>query len=176
MPQVKVEGLGVVKLPEGADLGRVAKAIRFELMRQEAIKRHAGASLQPMPVHVQAGTPNAQYAKPGPYLTTLSLTDETQFQQWVKSANVPFDPSPQADYDMRGFWKALQSGDPRATRAVNPNDKQLHFSDVWKTPFHQEFSNESQYATPNAPHWNDQDQLIDQNGNVVFDERKSLSQ
>lgn len=129
-------------------------------------------TVAPMPAHVQSGIPNAQYAKPGPYITTLNPIDEMQFQQWAKANHIPFDPSSRADYDMRGFWLALKSGDPRASTGMNPNDKQLHFTDVWKTPYHQSFSNESQYAQPSAPHWNEQDQLIDPTGRVVYDERK----
>lgn len=117
---------------------------------------------------------NQAYAKPAPaggYLTRLPPQDEAKFQAWVKQNNVPFDPSPQADYDMRGFYKAMQAGDPRATTGVNQNDGKLHFGDYWKTPYHKSFSNESQWATADAPHWNEKDQLISPKGDVVFDER-----
>lgn len=101
---------------------------------------------------------------------------EPQFRQWVQANKVPFDPSatgPQ-DYDMRGFWKGLQTGDPNAKSAVDPNDSKLHYPDYWKTPYHQTFSNESQWAAPNAPRWNDQDQLIGQDGKIMFDDRRQL--
>jgi hypothetical protein len=117
---------------------------------------------------------NSAYAKPAPqggYLTSLDRQTETKFQDWVKQNDVPFDPSPRADYDMRGFYKALQAGDPRATTGVNANDGKMHFGDYWKTPYHKSFSNESQWATADAPHWNDKDQLISPKGAVVFDER-----
>lgn len=55
-----------------------------------------------------------QYAKPGPYVIPLNPQQEARFQQWVRQNNVPFDPSPTSDYDMRGFWLAAQQGDPRA--------------------------------------------------------------
>jgi len=114
-------------------------------------------------------------AKPGPYQTQLPLTDEMKFQQWVKTNRIPFIDSSTADYDMRGFWQALQRGDPRARTAVNPFDKQIHFPDVWKTPYHQSFSVESQYATPHAPRWVGDDQtgwmLVDRLGNIIKDER-----
>jgi hypothetical protein len=114
-------------------------------------------------------------AKPGPYQTQLAPVDETRFQQWVKANQVPFEDSPTADYDMRGFWQALQQGDPRAATAVNPSDQRLHFPDVWKTPYHATFSNESQYATPNAPTWMGNDRtgymLVDRLGNIIHDER-----
>lgn len=114
------------------------------------------------------------YAKPEPkggYLTKLNDKDEAAFQQWVKENKIPFDPSPKADYDMRGFWKGLTSGDPNARQALNANDGQMHFSDYWKTPYHQSFSAESKWAGKGAPTWNDQDQLVLPDGKVVFDER-----
>ena len=117
---------------------------------------------------------NQDYAVPADsYQTQLSPNDEVAFQQWVKANNVPFDPSPTADYDMRGFWQGLMSGDPHAVTGMNPNDKQLHFSDWWKTPYHESFSAESQWANPErAPIWNERDQLVDPaTGAVVFDER-----
>lgn len=109
------------------------------------------------------------YALPGPYISKLSPNDEQNFQQWVKENNIPFDPSPKADYDMRGFWSALVSKDPRAVTAISPTDNKIHFPDVWKTPYHKTFSNESLYATKNAPHW-EGFKLIDRDGNVIADE------
>src|SRR5579864_575996 len=110
-------------------------------------------------------------AKPGPYKTALALPDEMKFQSWVKQNKIPFDDSPTSDYDMRGFWKAAQSGDPRATTQVSSFDGKVHFNDAWKTPYHESFSNESMYATPNAPAWQGSDDtgyaLVDKVGNVV---------
>lgn len=108
------------------------------------------------------------------YNTPLSMLDEMAFRQWVQNNHVPFDPNSTApqDYDMRGFYQGLQQGNPKALTAVNPNDHQLHFPDYWKTPIHQSFSNESQWAGPNAPSWNAQDQLVGPNGRIVFDERR----
>lgn len=110
-----------------------------------------------------------QYALPGPYITKLNPNDEAAFQQWVKDNKVPFDPSPKADYDMRGFWQALQNKDPRAATAVSEYDQKLHFPDVWKTPYHETFSDESIYATKDAPKWVG-DKLIDYYGRVIADE------
>jgi hypothetical protein len=62
-------------------------------------------------------------------------------------------------------------GNPKASSAVDPNDGRMHYPDFWKTPLHQTFSNESQWAPANAPAWNDQDQLVSQGGIVVFDDR-----
>lgn len=123
---------------------------------------------------------NMPYAKPvgfGGFTTLLSVPEEQQFKAWVKANKVPFDPAPNADYDMRGFFRALQNKDPAATRAVNPNDGKMHYPDTWKTPYHESFSNESKFANPKtAPRWNSQDQLVDPTtGAVVFDERKKYA-
>jgi len=96
---------------------------------------------------IDQGGPS-RYAKPGPYVTKLDPAQETAFQGWVKQNKIPWQDTPNADYDMRGYWKAQQSGDPHAKRAAN-----LHFPDTWKTPYHKSFSNESMYALPTAPHW-----------------------
>lgn len=119
---------------------------------------------------------NMQWVKPGEhtYNTPLPADQEAQFRQWVQQNSVPFDPNEAAsDYDMRGFWKALQAGDPIAKSAVDPNDKQMHYPDYWKTPYHETFSAESQWADPGkAPKWNDKDQLVMPDGTVIFDDRK----
>jgi hypothetical protein len=113
------------------------------------------------------------YRDPDPdnpdYKTPLSPAEEKQFQAWVRTNKVPFDDSATSDYDMRGFWKAAQEGDPNASTAVSKFDNRIHFPDTYKTPYHRTFSNESQYATSDAPHWVG-DRLIDKNGNVVADE------
>lgn len=104
------------------------------------------------------------------YQTELAPAEEAKFQQWVKENNVPYDPSPTADYDMKGFYKGLESGDPHARTGVNANDNKLHFSDYWKTPYHESFSAESQFANEGAPSWNENDQLVTPSGRVLFDE------
>ena len=117
---------------------------------------------------------NQQWLAPGDHNYNTDLGDkESAFQDWVKQNKVPFDSTAQnSDYDMRGFYKALQEGDPKAKEAINPNDNQMHFPDYWKTPYHQSFSNESQWADPaKAPKWNEQDQLVTPEGKVVFDEK-----
>jgi hypothetical protein len=117
---------------------------------------------------------NAPYVQPGAsqFNTPLSQLDEMAFRQWVARNNVPFNAdAPQTDYDMRGFYRALQQQDPRAMSAVNPNDNQMHYPDRWKTPLHQTFSNESQFAVPMAPRWNSLDQLVSPGGRIMFDER-----
>jgi len=119
-------------------------------------------------------TRNQQWVAPGEHEYKTDLGDkEPEFQSWVKQNKVPFDLSQEIpDYDMRGFYKALQEGDPKAKEAVNPNDGQMHFPDYWKTPYHHSFSAESQWADPTkAPKWNEQDQLITPDGKIVVDER-----
>lgn len=107
------------------------------------------------------------------YNTPLSPLDEFAYRQWVQQNNVPTNPNsttPQ-DYDMRGFYLGLQQGNPKARSAIDPNDSQMHYPDFWKTPIHQTFSNESQWAGPNAPQWTQNDQLAAPNGKVLFDDR-----
>lgn len=108
-----------------------------------------------------------------PYTTRLSPEREREFHQWLSVSKAPFDASPRSDYDMRGFWLALRNGDPRATTAINPADRQPHFPDTWKTPYHESFSDESIYAGPDAPSWHD-DVLVDKHGRVIVDERTGV--
>jgi hypothetical protein len=120
-------------------------------------------------------TRNQAFMLPGQhvYNTPLGTQDEAKFQRWLSVNKVPFDRyAPVTDYDMRGFWRALKNGDPIARSAVDPNDKQLHYPDYWKTPYHQTFSAESQWANPEtAPKWNEQDQLVAPDGTVLFDDK-----
>jgi len=104
-------------------------------------------------------------AKPGPYMTALPREEEAQFQDWVKQNKIPWQESPTADYDMRGFWQAQQVGDPLAKRSTT----NLHFPDTYKTPYHKTFSNESIYATPDAPRWKG-NKLMSIDGKVLVDE------
>ena len=128
---------------------------------------------RPTPPVPAKGTTGFDVADPDPenpdYKTPLAPDEEKQFRKWVKDNNIPFDDSPQSDYDMRGYWKAQQEGDQTAQTDISQFDQKPHFPDTFKTPFHKTFSNESQYATSDAPHW-DGDKLIDNKGNVVADE------
>lgn len=109
----------------------------------------------------------------GQFTTYLGPEQEQSFQDWVKQNKIPWQDSPTADYDMRGFYQAMISGDPNAHRS----SANLHFPDTWKTPYHKTFSNESIYSAGRpAPHW-EGDRLIDDHGNVVADETpKAASQ
>lgn len=129
------------------------------------------------PPNMEAYARNSQYAQPpsvmkNGYQTSLDPLQEMAFQQWVKDKQIPFDPSPTADYDMRGFYQAQLNGDPSAQTTVNANDGMPHFTDPYKTPYHESFSAESKYAGQGAPNWNAQDQLVMPDGQVVLDERQ----
>lgn len=148
-----------------------------------ALRTTTAKAQRPSPAGAAIPISPSQYAKPGPYVTQLSPEEEAEFEQWVGTQKVK-DPttgqeepvwrdSPTSDYDMRGFWKAMQSGDPEATRSAQTG----HYPDRFKTPYHRSFSNESQYATPDAPKWvkdketGEEVQQMDKSGKIVFDER-----
>ena len=119
------------------------------------------------------GKRNSPYARQGNYNTSLPFLEEMAFRSWVAQNRVPFNPdASNSDYDMRGFYQALQSGDPRAASSVNPNDQRMHYPDMWKTPLHRTFSAESKYAGPVAPQWTADDKLISPGGRILFDERR----
>jgi hypothetical protein len=116
--------------------------------------------------------PRPPFATPDSYNTQLPTLQEMQFLDWLKQNNVPFDPNAQqSDYDMRGFYQALQQGNPAATAAVNPNDNRMHYPDIWKTPGHETFSADSQWAGQDAPQWVNGSQLAAPSGRIVFDEQ-----
>lgn len=99
---------------------------------------------------------------------------EMQFRQWVQQNNVPFDVhAPMSDYDMRGYWQALQRNQPMARGTeINPNDNRPHFTDYYKTPLHKTFSGESQWGDANTPRWANDSQLAAPSGKVVYDEKQ----
>ena len=105
---------------------------------------------------------------PSTYATQHTPAEEALYQAWVAKHNVPTGGD---DYDMRGYYRAMLAGDPRAKSNVDPNDQRMHYPDYWKTPAHETFSNESQWATPNAPQWVG-DQLTSQGGQVLFDDAR----
>jgi hypothetical protein len=69
------------------------------------------------------------------YNTKLSKTDEAKFQEWAKANNKLNDVY---DYDIRGAWKAMQSG------KMSP-DERGHLGDLYKKPNHPTFSDQSIY-------------------------------
>lgn len=111
--------------------------------------------------------------RPAPqYNTPLNPLDEMAFREWVSKNSIPFNPTaPSSDYDMRGYWLAQNRGQPMAgPTQINPNDNAPHFTDYYKTPQHNSFSAESQWAGANAPNWINESQLVSPSGRVVFDE------
>lgn len=110
---------------------------------------------------------NKQWAKSGPYKTVLTPAEERQFQQWVRTNRVPWRDTPDSDYDMRGFWKAVK--EDKASESRNKWDGRMHFPDTWKTPYDATFSRQSMYAKPNAPRW-DGDKLYTDSGQLIADE------
>lgn len=99
-----------------------------------------------------------------PYQTNLTPEESFRFADWAASNNVPVDLSPKSDYDMSGYFKSL-SGSPNPGSSISEIDNKPHFTDKFKTPFHQTFSNESQYSTGNDPHW-EGNSLRDENGEL----------
>ncbi len=112
-------------------------------------------------------------AKPGDYQTKLPPAQEKQFREWVKKTGANFDPNannPKEDYDMRGFYKAVQAGDKNAVTAMSGYDGKPHYPDTYKTPYHETFSDQSQWAIKGkAPHWQG-DRLMSPDGRVLKDE------
>jgi hypothetical protein len=110
---------------------------------------------------------------PQDYNTKLPLADEFQFRNWLAQNNVPFNPdAARSDYDMRGFYQAAQQGQPNVTTQINPVDNLLHYPDRFKTPLHESFSAQSQWAAPGAPNWiNNETQLATPGGRIVFTEQ-----
>jgi hypothetical protein len=98
-------------------------------------------------------------AKAGPYRTVLPIVEEFAFLDWARKNRVPPD---DPTYDTRGFWKNEIVTGRRSQFAG------AHGPDTYKTPAHESFSNESIYATPNAPSWGADGTLRDKLGNVVF--------
>ena len=111
------------------------------------------------------------------YNTQLDPATELAFRSWVLKNKVPFDPNaPTSDYDMRGYYQGLMQGHPMARPTeVNPNDNQPHYPDYYKTPTHQSFSSESQWATPTTPSWINKSQLATPSGQIVFDEQNQVN-
>lgn len=91
---------------------------------------------------------------------------EPLYQAWLRDNGVNDTP----DYDMRGFYMGMLTGAPQATSAVDPHDGRLHFTDWWKTPEHESFSEESRYAPPGSPRWRTimANILDDKNGRPVY--------
>lgn len=85
-----------------------------------------------------------------PKPTKFGKNFEDMYKGWIIQNNIP----ESQDYDMRGFYYGLLTGDPAATTEINPSDNQLHFTDKWKLSNHPTFSSESMYShSPNDGKW-----------------------
>lgn len=115
---------------------------------------------------------NKAWVKPNWKPLQLTPTNEAKFQEWVKKNPKLVEGelnNPKADYDVRAHWLAGQRGDPEASLVPNKWDGKLHGSDKFKTPYNGGFSNESIYATPDAPRWVG-NKLVTKDGRLVTDE------
>ena len=112
---------------------------------------------------------NKAYADPEwqKKLTQLTPEQTTAFMQWLKKNKVPYNPNDKyPDYDMKGYYlEQLKTG---AKPSVNAVDRQLHYPDTYKTPYHESFSRESQWAREGAPSWQGE-KLVTPKGEVVFE-------
>lgn len=77
-----------------------------------------------------------------PYQTRLSPSAEREFQLWSRTAtDVHGAPPPANEYDLRGYWQALQSGDLAAPAAGKPHA----LPGTWLTPRSPDFGPDSIY-------------------------------
>lgn len=149
----------------------VNAAVQSGALSSEQAKRLLGNQQS----FAEGGSVNDKYVRSGEhtYNALLKPFEEKVFRKWLQDNEVPFDAEAGVtDYDMRGFWKALVSKDPKAATAIDPHDQRIHYPDYWKTPMHETFSRESQWATPDAPQWTDDGRLIDIEGKVLFSPQK----
>lgn len=105
--------------------------------------------------------------------TPLGPFEEAAYRAWVQANRVPTNPNATGqDYDMRGFWQALQQGNPQAQSAIDQNDNRMHYPDYWKAPTHPMFSNQSQWGGPDSPQWTPDDKRVDISGRVLYNDRR----
>lgn len=94
---------------------------------------------------------------PNDYTTKLTTPEQQQFNKWVADMKLKGVINPNDnfnDYDMQGYWKNEVLNN---TNLANGSAGE-HFTDKYKKPNHETFSNESMYATGNnakyAGFWN----------------------
>lgn len=75
------------------------------------------------------------------YNTKLTPAEERAFLEWANRTGKIRD---LYDYDLRGAWKELQSGDMTA-------DSRGHLGDKYKKPNHPTFSTQSKYSSSDTP-------------------------
>lgn len=81
--------------------------------------------------------------------TKLGQFEDQYFDLWKMLHNVP--DSPQAKYDMQGYFKDYVLGDKTDGASVNKVDRQVHFPDAYKMPGHPSFSIESDFYEEGMP-------------------------
>ena len=117
------------------------------------------------------------------YMDWAYAASERLSREWDEPESfIFFDMLNNNDYD----YKAFYDEDPERAWQWLASPEGSHFDDVGKTVYHPSFSNESMYSANNygdmgtganpenitGPSWNDNNQLIDSQGNVVFDENQ----
>ena len=181
--------LGLMAYNDGP--GNIDKWLAGERLLPEETKRYAvnilkgGQAAMQIPSNMQDPLMrNLPYAKPGPdggYITQLNPKEKAAFEQWVAKNKVPTESttpySPNADYDLPGYWRDLASKGKSAS-GVDPNDEQVHMTDKYKTPYSTEgFSNESRYSTPDNPfRWKGETQIDTRTGQPVYEVPKKAPQ
>lgn len=115
------------------------------------------------------------------YMDWAYAASERLSKEWDEPESfIFFDMLNSNDYD----YKAFYDEDPERAWQWLESPEGSHFDDVGKTVYHPSFSDESMYSANNygdmgtganpdnitGPAWNDNNQLIDKEGNVVFDE------
>jgi hypothetical protein len=82
---------------------------------------------------------NSPVTEPG--YTKLDAGDEKSFRQWADKFTGGNTDNELKDYDLRGAWLKIKSGE------IKP-DARMHLTDEFKKPSHITFSDESKYVTP----------------------------
>ena len=86
-------------MPTSEELMQLIQAQQYQRLREDLLKRNAAYS-------------NPEWRN---QMARLDPQQEQAFMQWVEQNQVPFDPKDKyPDYDMRGFYLGLMSGDPNA--------------------------------------------------------------
>lgn len=106
------------------------------------------------------------------YTTPLGSWMLAQFLKWVKENKIPYKPftSQPQDYDMPRYFEEQIYRTPNQGHTEG-----VHFTDEYKTPYHQTASGESRYALPGpvTPRWQEKgltDVLRYPSGETVPDE------
>jgi hypothetical protein len=135
------------------------------LQNREASRQGQPLFTEEGPEHLAAALKhNLPFATKGPFQTALAPHEEAAFRTWVAQNKVPFDPEEKMpDYDMRGFWKAQQTGQTEPWKGQGS-----HFPDTFKTPADTTFSAESKYAKKAPFVWKGNDLIDLSTGQLIF--------